>query len=363
VHLFDQLVIRDVTLRNRIAVSPMCEYSSTDGFANDWHLVHLGSRAVGGAGLVLTEATAVSADGRISPQDLGIYRDEHLEVLSRIARFVEDQGAVAGVQLAHAGRKASTARPWEGGGPVAVDAGGWRPIYAPSAIAFSGDSIVPQAMSREDIAHVIDAFRHGAERALAAGFHVAEIHAAHGYLIHSFLSPLSNLRTDEYGGSFANRARFIREIVDAVRAVWPERLPLFVRISATDWAEGGWTIEESVELARDLRSRGVDLVDCSSGGSVPGARIPLAPGYQVPFAERIRREANVLTGAVGLITEPEQADAIVHDGRADLIVLARALLRDPYWPLHAAEALGVYVPWPSQYLRAKPHIEPSAGPR
>jgi 2,4-dienoyl-CoA reductase-like NADH-dependent reductase (Old Yellow Enzyme family) len=364
VHLFEPFKLRDVTLPNRIAVSPMCEYSSVDGFANDWHVVHLGSRAVGGAGLVMTEATAVVAEGRISPEDLGIYRDEHVEVLERITRFVHERGAVAGMQLAHAGRKASTPRPWDGGVAVAVEKGGWRPTYAPSALPFTPDSIVPQAMSRTDIAHVVDGFTNGARRALAAGFDLVEIHAAHGYLLHEFLSPLANVRDDGYGGTFENRTRIVREVVAAVRAVWPERLPVFVRLSCTDWVEGGWSIDESVALARELRAAGVDLIDCSSGGAVANARIPVAPGYQVAFAERIRRDAEIATGSVGLITEPEQANEIVRDGFADIVFLARAMLRDPYWPLHAAERLGVDVAWPSQYLRAKPHTAAvAAGPR
>lgn len=363
-HLFDHLTLRGLTLRNRIGVSPMCEYSSEAGFANDWHVVHLGSRAVGGAGLVMTEAAGVTADGRISPADLGMYRDEHIGTLARIVDFIHAQGAAAGIQLAHAGRKASTARPWEGGGPVAVEDGGWRPILAPSALAFSPTSIVPQAMKRSEIDHTVSAFAAAAGRALQAGFDVIEIHAAHGYLIHEFLSPLSNRRDDEFGGSFENRTRFFREIVAAIRRVWPERLPLFARISSTDWAEGGWTIDDAVNLARVLRDLGVDLVDCSSGGTVPNPTIPLAPSYQVPFAERIRREAGIATGAVGLITEPVQADEIIREGRADMVFLAREMLRDPYWPLHAAAALGVDVAWPPQYLRAKPaQARATAGPR
>jgi 2,4-dienoyl-CoA reductase-like NADH-dependent reductase (Old Yellow Enzyme family) len=352
-HLFEPLTLRDVTLRNRIAVSPMCEYSSGDGFANEWHHVHLGSRAVGGAGLVLTEANAVTADGRISPQDLGIWKDEHIPELAKITAFIKANGAVAGTQLAHAGRKASTAPPWLGGGAVDAAEGGWRPIHGPSAIAFSDDSIVPQALSLPDIGGIVSAFARGAERALAAGFEVVELHGAHGYLIHEFLSPLSNTRDDAYGGSFENRTRLAREIVAAVRAVWPERLPLFVRISATDWVEGGWSLDESVELARVFKTLGVDLVDASSGGAVNYAKIEVGPGYQVPFAERIRREAGIATGAVGMITEAHQADAILSEGKADLVLLARELLRDPYWPLRAAGELGVEVEWPAQYRRAK----------
>jgi len=346
------LRIRDVTLRNRIVVSPMCQYSSRDGFANEWHVVHLGSRAVGGAGLILTEAAGVTADGRISSHDLGIYDDGHVETLSRIFAFVEEHGGVAGMQLAHAGRKASTARPWEGGGPVAPADGGWEPIWAPSALAFREEWQVPRAMTTADIAGVVHAFASAAARVLAAGGKVIELHAAHGYLLHEFLSPLSNQRDDKYGGTFDNRVRLVGEVVDAVRAVWPERLPLFVRISSTDWMDGGWTVEDSVALARRLRERGVDVVDCSSGGNVAQAKIPLGPGYQVPFAEQIRREAGVATAAVGLITDPHQAEEILQAGRADLIVVARQLLRDPYWPMHAAQALGDPPPVPPQYLRA-----------
>jgi 2,4-dienoyl-CoA reductase-like NADH-dependent reductase (Old Yellow Enzyme family) len=350
--LFSPLRLRDVTLRNRIVVSPMCEYSSPNGFATDWHLVHLGSRAVGGAGIVLTEASAVTADGRISPADLGIYLDAHVEPLARIFKFVDEHGAVPGMQLAHAGRKASTTEPWKGGGPVTVAAGGWEPIWAPSAMAFREGWQAPRAMTAADINAVVRAFGAAARRLLEAHGKVAEIHAAHGYLLHEFLSPLSNHRDDEYGGSFDNRTRIVREVVDAVRAVWPERLPLFVRISATDWTEGGWTIEDSVALAAQLKDRGVDLIDCSSGGNVPDAQIPLGPGYQVPFAERIRRESGVMTGAVGLITDAHQAEAILQNGQADLIIMARQLLRDPYWPLHAARVLGDPVTPPVQYLRA-----------
>jgi 2,4-dienoyl-CoA reductase-like NADH-dependent reductase (Old Yellow Enzyme family) len=352
--LFEPLTLRAVTLRNRIAVSPMCEYSSQDGFANVWHYVHLGSRAVGGAGLVLTEANAVTADGRISPQDLGIWKDEHVDMLAAIVTFIKANGAVAGTQLAHAGRKASTAAPWLGGAAVDPSDGGWRPIYAPSPIPFADGWIVPQALSVDEIAGIVAAFADAAKRSLAAGFEVIELHGAHGYLIHEFLSPLTNTRDDAYGGSFENRTRFAREVVAAVRAVWPERLPLFVRISATDWAEGGWNLDESVELARILKTLGVDLIDCSSGGAVANAKIEVGPGYQVPFAERVRRDAGIATGAVGMITEAEQADAIVREGKADLVLLARELLRDPYWPLRAAGELGVDLEWPAQYRRAKP---------
>ena len=351
-HLFDPLTLRGITLRNRIAVSPMCEYSSTDGFPSDWHLVHLGSRAVGGAGLVLTEAAAVAAEGRISPQDLGIYHDEHIEPLRRITRFIEEQGAVAGIQLAHAGRKASTARPWEGKDAVPVENGGWRPVFGPSALAFDDGYVLPEALSVDGISQVVQDFAQAAKRAADAGFRVAELHAAHGYLLHEFLSPQSNQRTDQYGGSFENRTRIVRETVEAVRAVWPEQFPLFVRLSATDWTEGGWDIAQSVELTRMLKPLGVDLIDTSTGGNVPRAKIPVGPGYQVQFAEQIKRDTGVLTGAVGLITDPQQADGIIREGKADLVLLARELLRDPYWPRRAAAALGVKIEGPKQYGRA-----------
>ena len=330
----------------------MCEYSSRDGFANDWHMVHLGSRAVGGAGVVLTEAAAVTADGRISPVDLGIYKDEHVDSLARIFKFIEDQGAVPGMQLAHAGRKASSAEPWKGGGPISPADGGWEPIWAPGAVAFRDGWQVPHALTIHGIKDVVHAFGVAAGRVLAAGGQVIEIHAAHGYLLHEFLSPLSNHRADEYGGSFEHRTRIVRDVAEAVRAVWPDRFPLFVRISATDWVEGGWTIEDSVALARQLQHHGVDLIDCSSGGNVSNAQIPVAPGYQVPFAEAVRRETGVKTAAVGLITEPRQAESILEQEQADLIVMARQLLRDPYWPLHAAKALGDPVHPPVQYQRA-----------
>ncbi|HEX6967021.1 MAG TPA: NADH:flavin oxidoreductase/NADH oxidase [Gemmatimonadaceae bacterium] len=352
-HLFSPLHLREVTMPNRIAVSPMCQYSSIDGFASDWHLVHLGSRAVGGAGLVIAEATAVTAEGRISPGDLGIWSDAHIEPLARCTRFIAEQGSVPGIQLAHAGRKASTAEPWKGDGPLTPEEGGWRPIVAPSAIPFDAKYPVPEALDAGGIALVVAAFASAARRALEAGFQVIELHAAHGYLLHEFLSPLSNTRTDAYGGSFENRTRIVRDVIAAVREVWPERLPLLIRISATDWVEGGWDIEQSVELARTIAPLGVDLIDCSTGGNVPHVRIPVGPGYQVQFAERIRRETNVCTGAVGLITQPVQAEEILRDGKADLILLARQMLRDPYWPLHAAKALGVAVEWPEQYVRAR----------
>lgn len=350
--LFSPLRIRGVEMRNRVGVSPMCQYSSTDGFANDWHWLHLGSRAVGGAGLVITEATAVTADGRISPADLGIWKDEHVDGLARCVRLIAEHGAVLGIQLAHAGRKASTAPPWEGGRAVAPEDGGWSPVWGPSAVAFGSRSPVPQALDEDGIRGVVQAFADGARRALEAGFRVVEIHAAHGYLLHAFLSPLSNQRTDAYGGSLENRVRLTCEVVDAVRAVWPDELPLFVRISATDWADGGWDLEQSVELARLLGGRGVDLVDCSSGGLVPGVTIPVEPGYQTRFAAEVRCRGGIATAAVGLITTPEQADDIIRRGDADVVLLARELLRDPYWPLRAARKLGQPAPWPVQYLRA-----------
>ncbi|HET7585916.1 MAG TPA: NADH:flavin oxidoreductase/NADH oxidase [Gemmatimonadaceae bacterium] len=350
-HLFTPYESRSVRLRNRIVVSPMCQYSSVDGFATDWHLVHLGSRAVGGAALVLAEATAVLPEGRISPDDLGIWSDAHAEMLSRIRAFVESQGAVWGIQLSHAGRKASTSAPWKGGAPLGPTEGAW-PVVAPSAIPFAPGYPVPHALDEAEIAFVIAAFADAARRAREAGARVIELHAAHGYLVHQFLSPLSNTRTDSYGGSFDNRSRLLRELVTAVRAEWPERYPLWVRVSATDWLEGGWTPDDTVELARILAPLGVDLIDCSSGGIAPGARIPIGPGYQVPFAARVRAETPMASGAVGLIVEPVQADAIIREGQADVVILARQMLRDPYWALHAARELGQPAPVPPQYLRA-----------
>jgi 2,4-dienoyl-CoA reductase-like NADH-dependent reductase (Old Yellow Enzyme family) len=352
VHLFSPFKLRGVTLRNRIAVSPMCQYSCQDGFASDWHLVHLGSRAVGGASLVMAEATGVEARGRISPGDLGLWKDEHIEPLARVAKFVRERGAAPGIQLAHAGRKASANVPWEHrGAQISVDEGGWVPV-APSAIAFREGDRTPHALTREEIREIVAAFAAAAKRAVRAGFELIEIHGAHGYLIHEFCSPLANQRTDEYGGSFENRIRFAADVVEAVRAVIPESMPLFLRISASDWAEGGWRLEDSVELARCARTLGVDLIDCSSGGMVPYAKIELGPGYQVPFAERIRRDAEIATAAVGMITEPHQAEEIVAGGKADLVMLARELLRHPYWPLHAARALGLKPAPPVQYERA-----------
>ena len=353
-HLFDSFSIRDLEFSNRVFVSPMCEYSSVDGYANDWHLVHLGSRAVGGAGLVLTEATAVLPEGRISPQDLGIWKDEHVDALKRIVSFIHEQGSVAGMQLAHAGRKASTRRPWEGDGVVPETEGGWQNVMAPSAIPFADNYPTPQALTVDGIQQVVRAFADAARRACDAGFRVIEIHAAHGYLIHEFLSPLSNHRDDTYGGSFENRTRLIREIVTAVRSSWPKGAPLFVRISATDWVEGGWDLEQSIELARSLKQLGVDLIDCSSGGTVLHAKIPAGAGYQTLFAQRIRHEAEILTGAVGMITSPIQAEQIIGTGQADAVVIAREFLRDPYWPLRAAKELGQPIAWPVQYLRAAP---------
>lgn len=331
----------------------MCQYSSEDGFANDWHLVHLGCRAQGGAGLVMLEASAVTPEGRITPADLGIWKDAHIPMLERIARFIHSQGARAGIQLAHAGRKASTLSPFIGHGVMLPADGGWEPV-APSAVPFASEFAVPRALDQAGIDSVIDAFRQAARRAHRAGFDLVEIHGAHGYLLHEFLSPLANHRTDAYGGTFENRARFMLEVVDAVRAEWPEHLPLFVRISATDWVKGGWNGDDSVRLGRSFRERGVDLVDVSSGGLVPNAQVPVGPGYQVEFAARIRREAEVATAAVGLITDPVQANAIIQQGEADMVLLARAMLRDPYWPLHAA-ALGDTISWPVQYLRSAPH--------
>ncbi len=352
--LFAPLSLRGVTLRNRIGVSPMCQYSSENGFAHDWHLVNLGQFAVGGAALVFTEAAAVVPEGRISPQDLGIWDDAHIAMLQRITTFIAAQGAVPGIQLAHAGRKASTKRPWEGGGTVVPDAGGWSNVMAPSAIAFSESYPHPQALTLDGIANVVSAFRAATVRALAAGFQVIELHAAHGYLIHEFLSPLSNQRTDAYGGSLENRARFCLEVVAAVRAVLPDATPLVVRISATDWVEGGWTVEESVQLAQWLKAAGVDLIDVSSGGLAHGVRIPLGPGYQVPFSRQVRDGSAIKTATVGLITGAEQAEKIVADGDADVVLLARELLRQPHWPLLAARALGATVEWPVQYERAHP---------
>jgi 2,4-dienoyl-CoA reductase-like NADH-dependent reductase (Old Yellow Enzyme family) len=361
-HLFDPLTLRTITFPNRVFVSPMCEYSCEDGFANDWHLVHLGSRAVGGAGLVMTEATAVMPEGRISPEDLGLWKDDHIEPLARVVRFIRAQGGVAGIQLAHAGRKASTYRPWTGTGAAPGSAGGWN-VLAPSAEAFAANYPAPRAMTKGDITQAVAAFAAAATRAHRAGFEVVEVHAAHGYLLHEFLSPTSNHRTDEYGGSFENRTRIVLETVTAVRAAWPLDLPLFVRISATDWVDGGWDLAQSVALARVLGSLGVDLIDCSSGGNVATAAIPLGPGYQTPFAEQIRRDSGIPTAAVGLITTATQAEHIVFTGQADAVFIARELLRDPYFPLRAARELGQEMTWPAQYLRAGPPGAQARQPR
>lgn len=352
-HLFTPLTIRSIELKNRIVVSPMCQYSSTDGFANDWHLVHLGSRAVGGAALIITEATAVSPEGRISPDDLGLWKDEHIEKLQQIVAFIEGQGSIAGTQLAHAGRKASHVSPWKGGKSLPVnDAAAWQTV-APSALPFRDDEPVPEALDKAGIDKVINDFTVAAQRALKAGFKVMEIHAAHGYLLHEFYSPLSNKRTDEYGGSFENRIRLTVEMVESIRKVWPDELPLFVRLSTSDWTEGGWTIEDTVALAKVLKSKGVDLIDCSSGGNIPQVKIEVGPSYQVPFAETVKKQTGILTGAVGMITTPQQAEEILSSGQADVIIMAREFLRDPYFPLHAAKALGADVKWPVQYERAK----------
>lgn len=363
-HLFAPLTLGGITFPNRIFVSPMCQYSSADGFATDWHLVHLGSRAVGGAALVIMEATAVTPEGRISPQDHGIWRDEHVAKLRQIVEFGHSQGTRMGVQLAHAGRKSSMSRPWDGPERVIQKSeGGWpNDVVAPSAVAFAENYPRPQALDAAGIARIKDAFVAAAQRAEAAGFDVIEIHAAHGYLLHEFYSPLSNTRTDDYGGSFENRVRLLLEIVDAVRGARPKGKPLFVRISATDWTEGGWTIDDSVALAKLLKPRGVDLMDVSSGGNVAGAKIPVGPGYQTPFAAQIRKEAGIATGAVGMITEAAQADTILRTGQADAVLLAREMLRDPYWPLHAAEILGQKMSWPAQYLRAAHRDTPARKP-
>ena len=349
--LLEPVTLGTLKLRNRIIVSPMCQYSSPGGVPTDWHLVHLGSRAVGGAGLVFTEATAVSPEGRISPEDTGIWNERQVAAWSRVARFIRGQGAAAGIQLAHAGRKASTDAPWRGGGPLDAGHGGWTPV-APSAIPFDEGYPTPVALDANGIAKVIEDFRAAAQRAREAGFEVIEIHGAHGYLIHQFLSPLSNTRTDQYGGSLENRARLLREIIAAVRENWPAPMPLWVRLSATDWAQGGWDIGECVQLARLLRADGVDVIDCSSGGTVPHPKIPVGPGFQVPFAARIRREAGIPTSTVGLITEPRQAEEILQRGDADVIEMAREFLRDPYFPRRAAKELGESIRAPEQYERA-----------
>lgn len=351
--LFSPLRIKSIKFKNRIGVSPMCMYSSKDGFANNWHLVHLGSRAVGGAGLIISEATAVSPEGRISPGDLGIWKDEHVEKLKEITAFLDAHGSVPGIQIAHAGRKASTSSPWNGGELLSEENGGWQPV-APSAIPFFENNPAPTELNSAGIEKVISDFREAAKRAKNAGFKVVEIHAAHGYLLHEFLSPLSNHRNDEYGGNFENRTRLLLEVVKAVRGEWPEKLPLFVRISATDWVEGGWNEDESVQLSKLLLENNVDVIDCSSGGLVPHATIPVQKNYQVPFSEKIRSETGIMTAAVGLITTPEEAENIVEKGEADLVLLGREMLRNPHFPLEAAAALDADVNWPNQYLRAKP---------
>ena len=351
-HLFSPLTLRELTFRNRIFVSPMCQYSSDDGLPTDWHLVHLGSRAVGGAGMVMVEATAVSAEGRISPHDSGIWSPDHGRAFQRITTFLKEHGAVPAIQLAHAGRKASTAQPWTGGGPVPIAKGGWQPI-APSAIPFSAKYPTPREMIADDIDELIEQFRRSAQWSLDAGFEVVEIHAAHGYLLHEFLSPLSNHRTDCFGGSIENRMEVPLRVAAAVRELWPAKWPVLLRLSATDYVEGGWDLQHSVRFARALKTIGIDLIDCSSGGLVPGVKIELKPGYQVPFAETIKREADIATGAVGLISDPHHAEEIIATGKADAVLLARAMLRDPYWPLHAAEALKADIEWPKQYARAR----------
>jgi 2,4-dienoyl-CoA reductase-like NADH-dependent reductase (Old Yellow Enzyme family) len=348
--LFTPFRVREIELKNRIAVSPMCEYSAKEGHPQPWHMVHLGSRAVGGAGLVMTEASAVEKRGRISAVDAGIYDDAHIASWCPITEFVRSQGAVVGMQLAHAGRKGSTAAPWAGGKGVAIADGGWEPV-APSETPFDDGYPVPRALELDEIRGIVVAFRRAAERALEAGFQVVEIHAAHGYLIHEFLSPLCNSREDEYGGSFENRIRFALDVAKAIREVWPAELPLFCRVSATDWVEGGWDLKQTIELSKRLRSLGVDLIDVSSGGAVPFAKIPVGPGYQVAFAEAIRTEAGIATGAVGMITDPAQADTILSTEQADLVFLAREMLRDPYWPRRAAKALEVKIVGPVQYGR------------
>lgn len=351
--LFTPLKIRDVTFRNRLTISPMCQYSSDNGFANNWHLVHLGSRAVGGAALIIQEATSVSPEGRISPGDMGLYLDDHIEKLQEITSFIHQNGAIAGIQLAHAGRKAGCAVPWHGGKQLKAEEGGWMTV-APSAVPFYEYDATPRELDQDGIMKVINDFRDAAKRSLIAGYKLIEIHAAHGYLIHEFLSPLSNHRQDKFGGSFENRIRLLVGIVSEIRTIWPDNLPLFVRISSTDWVEKGWDIDEAIQLSHILKRNGVDLIDCSSGGIVSYAKIPVAPGYQVPFAERIKKETGILTGAVGFITEPKQAEDILNQDQADLIIIARASLRDPYFAIHAAHALGDDIDWPVQYQRAKP---------
>ena len=349
--LLSPLTIKNVTLRNRIAMSPMCQYSATDGFANDWHLVHYGSRAAGGSGLIIQEATAVLPEGRITPGDLGLWSDDHIPQLSRIVRFIHEHGAVSGIQLAHAGRKASCAAPWDGGKQLGPEKGGWQ-TYAPGDLPYLESDRPPEALTTDGIKNVVSAFRDAAERAIRTGFRIIEIHSTHGYLLHEFLSPVSNNRSDEYGGSFENRIRLLLEVIKAVRSVWPPENPLFVRISATDWTNGGWNVEESVRLARILTEYEVDLIDSSSGGNVADAIIPFSPGYQVPFSEAIRK-TGIKTAAVGLITDAGQAETILSENKADLILLGRELLRNPYFPLKTAGSWKEEISWQKQYLRAK----------
>jgi 2,4-dienoyl-CoA reductase-like NADH-dependent reductase (Old Yellow Enzyme family) len=353
--LFTPLALRELTIRNRIFVSPMCQYSSHDGLPTDWHLVHLGSRAVGGAGMVIAEATAISPEGRISPDDAGIWNDEQVQAYRPITDFIRSQGATPAVQLAHAGRKASTAAPWEGGGPVGPESRGWT-TKAPSPLPFAEGYPVPEVLSLSDIDKVVSDFERASKHSQNAGFQVVEIHMAHGYLLHEFLSPLSNQRSDEYGGSFEDRARLPLRVAQAVRDAWPQEWPVLVRISASDWVDGGWDLQQSLQLAERLKAIGIDLIDCSSGGNVAKADIPLGPGYQTAFAETIRREVGIATAAVGMITDPIQAEHILRTGQADAVALARELLRDPYWPLHAAHILGSDIEWPKQYQRAKRKI-------
>ena len=350
--LFTPLSLRELIIRNRIFVSPMCQYSSKEGMPSDWHMVHLGSRAVGGAGLVMVEATAVAPQGRISPDDSGIWSSEHAKAFAPIAKFIQERGAVPAIQLAHAGRKASTDLPWKGSGPLDAKNRGWQTI-APSALPFAAGHSVPREATTQDLEIILGQFASAARRSIEAGFQVVEIHMAHGYLLHEFLSPLSNRRTDDFGGSLENRCRFPLRVAKAVRDIWPEHLPVFVRVSASDWIEGGWDLEQTMELASGLKRIGIDLIDCSSGGLLPEGAPPFGPGFQTPFATAIRRELDIPTGAVGFITDPVQAEQIVATGLADAVLLAREMLRDPYWPLHAAKALGADVPWPAQYERAK----------
>jgi 2,4-dienoyl-CoA reductase-like NADH-dependent reductase (Old Yellow Enzyme family) len=350
--LFSPLKIKEIEFKNRIFVSPMCQYSAEDGMPNDWHFVHLGTRAVGGAALVIVEATAVSPEGRISPEDLGIWSEKHAVGFRTITNFIKSQNSIPGIQIAHAGRKASTYSPWKGNGEVTIDNGGWETL-APGDIPFSNDYPKPKKMTKEDIDKTILCFRNAAERSIQAGFQVIEIHMAHGYLVHQFLSPLSNIRTDEYGGTFENRTRLAIKITESVREVIPSNLPLFIRISATDWVEGGWDLEQSVQLVKKLKEAGADLIDCSSGGNIKDAVIPAGPNYQIPFSEKIRKEAKILTGGVGFITQPEKAEQIINSEQADAVFLARELLRNPYWPLNAAKQLKADIHWPKQYLRAK----------